>query len=219
MRDQCQRCNEVYHIAAAIVSSDFSPEDNCTILERAVAGQLKFLYIAPERLDNFSWQEYVQRMRISMVVVDEAHCISTWGHDFRWHYCRIVTLLDALPLNVPVLALTATANQRVELDIKQQIGANALIVRGSMQRANLHLNVIPVSGDKEKLGYLAANVPAWPGSGIIYTGTQRSAEMVAAFLQQQGIAMTFWSPGVISKNRTCKLFSLPILNVGWMYAT
>ena len=73
MRDQCQRCNEVYHIPSAIVSSDFSPDENCAILERAVAGQIKILYIAPERLDNLSWQTYVRQMRISMVVVDEAH--------------------------------------------------------------------------------------------------------------------------------------------------
>ena len=106
-----------------------------TTLERAVAGQAQNSLYCAERLDNFSWQEYVQRMRISMIVVDEAHCISTWGHDFRPHYRRIVTLLGALPANMPVLALTATANQRVEQDIKQQIGTDALVVRGSMQRA------------------------------------------------------------------------------------
>jgi ATP-dependent DNA helicase RecQ len=195
MRDQCQRCNEVYHIPSAIVSSDFSPDENCAILERAVAGQIKILYIAPERLDNLSWQTYVRQMRISMVVVDEAHCISTWGHDFRPHYRRIVNLLKAFPANVPVLALTATANQRVEQDILQQIGENACVVRGSMRRPNLHTHVIQVKGDQEKLGYLAANLPHWPGSGIIYTGTRDSAEMVATFLQQQGIDAEYYHAG------------------------
>lgn len=195
MRDQCKRCNEVYQMAAAIVSSDFSEEENNKTLDQAVMGKIKILYIAPERLDNVAWQGYVSRMRISMVIVDEAHCISTWGHDFRPHYCRIVTLLNALPANLPVLALTATANQRVEQDIRQQIGRDALVVRGSMYRANLHLNVVQTHEDAEKLSYLAANIPLWPGSGLVYTGTQRSAEMVAAFLQQQGIEAEYYHAG------------------------
>jgi ATP-dependent DNA helicase RecQ len=195
MRDQCRRCNEVYRLPAAIVSSDFSEEENCETLGQAVAGRIKILYIAPERLDNLSWQSYVSQMRISMVVVDEAHCISLWGHDFRPHYRRIVTLLAALPAQIPVLALTATANQRVEQDIIEQIGTDALIVRGSMYRPNLQLNVVHLARDAKKLGYLAANLPAWGGSGIVYTGTQSSAEMVAAFLQEQKIAAEYYHAG------------------------
>ncbi|HEU5381071.1 MAG TPA: RecQ family ATP-dependent DNA helicase [Ktedonobacteraceae bacterium] len=195
MRDQCQRCNEVYQIPAAIVSSDFSEEQNCTTLAQAVAGQLKILYIAPERLDNLSWRAYVQQMRMSMIVIDEAHCISTWGHDFRPHYRRIVRLLEALPSSIPVLALTATANQRVEQDILQQIGNTTRVIRGSMCRPNLQLHTIHLKGDREKLSYLAANLPTWSGSGIVYTGTQDSAEMAATFLQQQGIKAEYYHAG------------------------
>src|SRR5437763_5014557 len=119
MRDQCQRCNTVYGIPSAIVSSDFSEEENRAILKQAIVGKFKILFIAPERLDNSLWQTCVPQMRISMIVIDEAHCISTWGHDFRPSYRRIVNLLSALPQNIPVLALTATANTRVEVDILQ----------------------------------------------------------------------------------------------------
>ena len=195
MRDQCQRCNDVYNIPAAIVSSEFSQEENKVTLAKAVDGDFKILFIAPERLDNADWQNYVSQMRISMIIIDEAHCISTWGHDFRPHYQRIVRLLTALPKHIPVLALTATANQRVEDDILQQIGSGAQVIRGTMQRPNLYLNVEHLHGDREKLAYLAELLPRFNGTGIIYTATKRDAEMVAAFLQLQGILAEYYHAG------------------------
>ena len=195
MRDQCQRCNTMYSIPSAIVSSDFSEEENQATMEQVVAGNFKLLFIAPERLDNAGWQKYVIRMRISMIVIDEAHCISTWGHDFRPHYRRIVRLLSALPKNVPILALTATANKRVEQDVLQQIGEVTQVVRGTMQRPNLHLNVETLIGDQEKLSYLAEILPYYPGTGIIYTATKSSAEMLATFLIQRGINADYYHAG------------------------
>jgi ATP-dependent DNA helicase RecQ len=195
MRDQYLRCNEVYHIPAAIVSSDFSEEENTTTLLNAINNQIKILFIAPERLSNLNWQEHVIHMSISMVVIDEAHCISTWGHDFRPDYRRIVNLLNALPLHIPVLALTATANKRVEEDILRQIGHNTEVIRGTMQRPNLRLNVVPVGGDQEKLAYLATLLPQLPGTGIIYTATRNAAEMAATFLQYQGIDAQYYHAG------------------------
>ena len=195
MRDQCKRCNEVYAIPAAIVSSDFSQEENRTTLEQAVAGHFKILFIAPERLDNDDWQSYVLKMRISMIVVDEAHCISTWGHDFRPHYRRIVRLLSALPEHVPVLALTATANKRVEQDVLQQLGTGTQVIRGTMQRPNLYLDVVRVRGNEDKLTYLGEMLPRFPGTGIIYNATRHDAEMVAAFLQSQGIVSEYYHAG------------------------
>ncbi len=195
MRDQCQRCNNDYGIPAAIVSSEFSQEENKATLAQAVEGHFKILFIAPERLDNADWQYYVSQMRISMIVIDEAHCISTWGHDFRPHYQRIVRLLTALPKNIPVLALTATANQRVENDALQQIGSGAQVIRGTMQRPNLYLNVESLHGDREKLAYLAELLPRFHGTGIIYTATKHDAEMVASFLQQQEIQAEYYHAG------------------------
>ena len=195
MRDQYQRCNAIYNIPAAIVSSDFSPEENRATLAQAIAGHCKILFIAPERLDNADWQTYVLKMRISMVVVDEAHCISTWGHDFRPQYRRIAFMLAALPRHIPVLALTATANKRVEQDILEQLGAGVQVIRGTMQRPNLYLNVVSLQGDREKLGYLGEMLPRYPGTGVIYTATKHDAEMVAAFLTSQGIVSEYYHAG------------------------
>ena len=195
MRDQCQRCNAVYAIPAAIVSSEFSLEENRATLMQAVERRFKVLFIAPERLDNADWQSYVPQMSISMIVIDEAHCISTWGHDFRPHYQRIVRLLTALPKNIPVLALTATANRRVEDDALRQIGSGVQVVRGTMQRPNLYLNVEQLHGDREKLAYLTELLPRCPGTGIIYTATRHDAEMSAAFLRQQGIQAEYYHAG------------------------
>jgi ATP-dependent DNA helicase RecQ len=195
MRDQCQRCNDMYDIPSAIVSSDFSEAENAATLAQAVEGEIKVLYIAPERLSNVVWQNYVSQMHISMIVIDEAHCISTWGHDFRPDYRRIVHLLDAIPKNAPVLALTATANKRVEADILQQMGVGVHVIRGTMLRSNLYLHVVHLQGDQEKLSYLAEMLLHSPGTGIIYTATQRDAEMVAAFLQRQGLIAEYYHGG------------------------
>ena len=192
MRDQCQRCNDSYGIAAGIVSSEFSLQENRATLELAVEGKLSILFIAPERLDNADWQSSVPRMRISMIVIDEAHCISTWGHDFRPHYQRIVRLLSALPSTIPVLGLTATANTRVEQDVLEQIGAAARVIRGTMWRPNLYLNVVRVSGDWDKLCYLGEVLLLRTDTGIIYTATQRDAVMVATFLQKLGLKAEYY---------------------------
>lgn len=195
MRDQCQHCNDLYNIPAAIVSSDFSQEKNRATLAQAVEGRFKILFIAPERLDNADWQASMLKMRISMIVVDEAHCISTWGHDFRPHYRRIVRLLAVLPKHTPILALTATANERVEQDVLQQIGAAAQVIRGTLQRPNLYVNVVQLQGEQEKLSYLASVLPWAPGTGIIYTATKHDAEMVATFLNSQYILSEYYHAG------------------------
>ncbi len=195
MRDQCLRCNNTYSIPSAIVSSEFNEQENRITLERAVHGDFKILFIAPERLNNLDWQISVTRMRISMIVIDEAHCISIWGHDFRRDYRRIIRLVEAIPEKTPLLALTATANQRVEADILQQICA-AQIVRGSMQRSNLSLNVVRLQDNQDKLEYLAEILPQLSGTGIIYTATRTDAEMVAAFLNTQHIHSAYYHAGL-----------------------
>ncbi len=194
MRDQCQRCNTVYAIPSAILSSDFTTRENRETLAKAVAGELKLLFITPERLGSVFWQRIMPTLRISMAVIDEAHCISLWGHDFRPYYRRITDLITSLPDNTPVLALTATANKRVEEDILQQIG-KARVIRGTMQRSNLYIHVARLHGDWEKLCYLETVLQGRSDTGIIYTATHHDAEMVATFLNARGIASDYYHAG------------------------
>jgi ATP-dependent DNA helicase RecQ len=148
------------------------------------------LLISPERLAN---DDFVNRCllpmanRVGLFVVDEAHCISDWGHDFRPDYRRIVRILRALPRTIPVLATTATANDRVVGDIVEQLGPNLEVQRGPLTRASLRLQNITLRSQAERMAWLASLLPELPGSGIVYTLTIRDAERLANWLQSQGI--------------------------------
>lgn len=125
-----------------------------------------------------TWLEEVRHMKLSMVVVDEAHCISVWGHDFRPAYRRIINLINLLPKGLPVLATTATATKRVEHDVASQITGDLKVIRGNLLRENFQLFVVDVSSDDEKLIWLAQNINKLEGTGIIYTGTVVETEMI-----------------------------------------
>ncbi|MCD8291162.1 MAG: DEAD/DEAH box helicase, partial [Prevotella sp.] len=171
MRDQVNSlCKK--GIPAAYINSEQSPEDNTLAIQDALEGKIKILYIAPERQENQEWIEATKKMKLSMVVIDEAHTISTWGHDFRPAFRRIIDLVKLLPVSLPVLATTATATKRVQHDIEQQIGGKLSTIRGDLVRPNLQLFVIRVKSEDEKLIWLAANLSSLPGTGLIYTGTR-----------------------------------------------
>jgi len=148
------------------------------------------LMVSPERLGN---AEFLQKLlpviqgSIGMFVVDEAHCISDWGHDFRPDYRRIVRVLRMLPARVPVLCTTATANDRVVRDIESQI-AGLHILRGPLVRASLKLYNIKLASQAERLAWLAHFLPQLPGNGIIYTLTIQDARRVAEWLRQRAIS-------------------------------
>ena len=152
--------------------------------------EVDVLLISPERLAN---DEFVNccllpiANRVGLFVVDEAHCISDWGHDFRPDYRRIVRILQALPPNIPVLATTATANERVAGDIVDQLGPNLEVQRGPLARASLSLQNIYLPSQAERMAWLAHTLPQLPGSGIIYTLTVRDSERLAEWLRSQGI--------------------------------
>jgi ATP-dependent DNA helicase RecQ len=151
--------------------------------------QIDVLLISPERLANQEFEAEVLQpiaSRILLFIVDEAHCISDWGHDFRPDYRRITRVLKLLPRNVPVLATTATANNRVVADIKQQLGDDLRIHRGALARRSLRLQNVMLPSQAERLAWLAAHLSELPGSGVIYTLTVADAERVARWLRQKG---------------------------------
>lgn len=153
MRDQVKKLNSL-GISAKCINSEQTAEENSNIIADAIKGGIKILYIAPERQENSEWIEATRQMNLSMIVIDEAHCISVWGHDFRPAFKRIINLVKLLPTGLPVLATTATATKKVEVDIASQIGGSISILRGNLLRENFKLFVIKVSSDDEKLIWL-----------------------------------------------------------------
>jgi ATP-dependent DNA helicase RecQ len=164
------------------------------------AGEVDVLLVSPERLNNPGFRDRVLPQlagTAGMLVIDEAHCISDWGHDFRPDYRRLRTLLGSLPAGVPVLATTATANARVTRDVAEQLGAGsqdeAVVLRGPLDRESLHLSVVSLPTAHQRLAWLAEHIGDLPGSGIIYTLTVAAAHETAAFLRDQGLAVTAYS--------------------------
>jgi ATP-dependent DNA helicase RecQ len=153
------------------------------------------LLVSPERLNNPRFRdEHLPALAAGagLIVVDEAHCISDWGHDFRPDYRRIRDLLDTVPTDTPVLATTATANARVVADVAEQLGsggAEVTTVRGSLARHSLRLGVLSLDRAEDRLGWLVANLGELPGSGIIYTLTVAAADDTAALLRDAGHAV------------------------------
>lgn len=162
--------------------------------QQAVAGilaeQVDAVIIAPEQLGQSYFSENILSQissNIGLFVVDEAHCISDWGHDFRPDYSRIVRVLQNMPKNMPVLATTATANNRVINDIKTQLGDRLTIIRGPLTRKSLQLQNIDLSTKSERLAWLAQHLNEIDGAGIVYAKTTKDCEVVAGFLQTHGI--------------------------------
>lgn len=148
--------------------------------------QIDILIISPERLANDRFRQNVLASltnNIGLFVIDEAHCISDWGHDFRPDYRRIVRVLQLMPSNVPVLATTATANDRVVEDIKSQLGHDLVLQRGSLVRKSLKLQNIDIPSQAARMAWLAEVIPTLSGSGIVYALTQRDADRVSEWLQ------------------------------------
>src|SRR3954470_882751 len=163
------------------------------------AGTVDVLLVSPERLNNPSFRDDVLpklAAETGLLVVDEAHCISDWGHDFHPDYRRIRSLLTDLPAGIPVLATTATANARVVDDVAEQLGTGGeapLVLRGDLDRESLHLAVLSLPSNAHRLAWLADHLRDLDGSGIVYTLTVAQAEAVTTFLRAQGYDVTAYT--------------------------
>ena len=198
MRNQVEAAERA-GIRARTINSANTAEWEALYAEVA-AGHADVLLVSPERLNNPSFRDQVLpelSRSAGLVVIDEAHCISDWGHDFRPDYRRLRTLLDDLPAGIPVLATTATANARVTRDVADQLGASAgaetLVLRGPLDRDSLRLAVVALPTAHQRLGWLAARLGELPGSGIVYTLTVAAAQETAAFLREQGLTVASYT--------------------------
>jgi ATP-dependent DNA helicase RecQ len=201
MRNQILAAERIGIRAATINSSN--REEWTSVQTRLEADEVDILLISPEKLANEDFREQMLlpiANRIGCFVVDEAHCISDWGHDFRPDYRRITRILQALPQNIPVLATTATANNRVVNDITEQLGPNLRVLRGPLTRESLQLQNIQLPSQAARLAWLAEQLPTLSGSGIIYALTIKDAEQVARWLRTQGINAEAYT-GKIEKDK------------------
>ncbi|MDF1546417.1 MAG: RecQ family ATP-dependent DNA helicase, partial [Bacteroidales bacterium] len=200
MKDQVENLN-AKNIKAAAVYSGMTIQEIDLVLNNCVYGAYKFLYLSPERLDSELFITRLPKMKINLIAVDEAHCISQWGYDFRPAYLKIANIRKFLP-QVPVLALTATATQNVVDDIqKQLLFKENNVFRKSFERKNL---VYLVRNTEDKFRYLLRIVSKIKGSGIVYVRNRKKTKEIAVFLQQNGIKADYYHAGLENKIKDVK---------------
>lgn len=200
MKDQVQQLKRRGIKAVEIVSGMSAREIDIT-LDNCIYGDIKFLYLSPERLKNELVQERLKRMKVNLFAIDEAHCISQWGYDFRPAYLTIADVRSILP-NVPVLALTATATPKVVIDIQEKLNFKSPNVFNiSFERKNLNYLVLKEENKYQRLLRIFARVP---GSVVVYVRNRKQTEEIASFLNAQGISSDFYHAGVDMKLRSQK---------------
>jgi len=193
MRDQIPAASRAGLRAATINSTNV--DEWSGVLDDLRSGTLDVLLISPERLANPGFADQLPALlgECGLLVIDEAHCVSDWGFDFRPDYQRLTRTLLQLAPDTPVLATTATANQRVTLDVAAQLGAETVTLRGSLARASLRLAVVPGLSTLEGYAWVAEVLQTLPGSGIVYVLTVAETERLTAFLVDQGLDVAAYS--------------------------
>ncbi|WP_062294416.1 RecQ family ATP-dependent DNA helicase [Demequina phytophila] len=234
MRDQIAAAARAGIRAVTVNSANVTEWD--AVHASIAAGEVDVLLCSPERLNNPQFRdEVLPRLAADagLVVIDEAHCISDWGHDFRPDYRRIRTLLAELPAGIPVLATTATANARVTADVAEQLGVSGagagpevLVLRGPLDRESLHLAVLDLPDPAARVAWLASSLGALDGSGIVYCLTVSAAEEVASQLRATGLEVAAYTgqtdpaererlEGELRDNRVKALVATSALGMGF----
>ena len=230
MRDQVAAAARAGVRAVSINSAN--AHEWTDVLAALRADEVDVLLVSPERLNNPSFRdEQLPALldRVGLLVVDEAHCISDWGHDFRPDYRRLRDLIAAMPAGVPVLATTATANSRVVTDVAEQVavgGSDVITIRGPLARASLRLGVLRLPDSRARLAWLLSHLDELPGSGIIYTLTVSAAEDTARLLRDAGHAVRAYtgqtdttereeSEGLLKANQVKALVATSALGMGF----
>ncbi|MEM7156031.1 MAG: RecQ family ATP-dependent DNA helicase [Myxococcota bacterium] len=202
MRDQVGQLRARFGIEAASINSDQTEDENAQTVEAAHEGRLKILFVAPEKLDNLAEFRFLLSLPVSLLVIDEAHCISTWGHDFRPSYRRILDAVGRFAeqnSDLRVLALTATADARTEQDIAQLLSADErplAVHRQGMDRPNLSLGLRPVRGLAAKLEALWAVLREVEGCAVLYCATRDQTEIVAGYLAANDLPVVAYHAGL-----------------------
>ncbi len=195
MKDQVDAL-EAKGIAAAFVNSTLTNSQVSDRMARVARGELKMLYVAPERFDAGTTAEQLRRAGVSLLAIDEAHCISQWGHDFRPSYLRMRGVREALG-DPPTIALTATATPTVRRDIARQLALrDPRVVITGFDRTNLSYSVIPARNDAGKDALLVDVLGNRPGLTVVYAATRKSVERIAAMLQREGISAVAYHAGL-----------------------
>ncbi len=177
-----------------ILNSTVSRDDRPLILSRIKNGDPDIVFTTPETLFSDDVQRSLPDIKIGLFVIDEAHCISDWGHDFRLDYGNLNKIIAALPSRVPVLATTATANDRVVEDLKRQLGGDVFVSRGSLMRESLAIQIVKLPDTADRYTWILKNIASLPGTGIIYCLTRNDCEHLSGFLNQNGVpALPYYS--------------------------
>ncbi|QMU97549.1 RecQ family ATP-dependent DNA helicase [Microbacterium esteraromaticum] len=230
MRDQIAAAERAGVRAVAINSTN--AHEWADVIAKLDCDEVDVLLVSPERLNNPAFRENqlpALVRRIGMLVVDEAHCISDWGHDFRPDYRRLRDLIAEMPTGVPVLATTATANSRVVADVAEQLGTGegaVLTIRGPLARASLRLGVLQLPGSAQRLAWLLSHLNDLPGSGIIYALTVSAAVDTARLLREHGHEVRAYtgqtdaeereeSEGMLKRNEVKALVATSALGMGF----
>lgn len=201
MRDQIDHLNNRFGIPAGAMNSDQSEEENMKVRQALLQGEIQVLFIAPEQMDHVDKFQFLLSLNVKLVVVDEAHCISTWGHDFRPSYRQILHFIQAAYTKNPdikILGLTATADERVERDIAGQLSflnGEMAILRETMDRPNIYLSVVNARGIPSKLAICEELLAQLEGCGLIYCATRENSELVAEYLSKKGLSVVAYHAG------------------------